>query len=221
MSGGKGGGAGLEDLLGMLTGGSGGAQGLGALVERLRQGGLGEEVDSWVGTGANKPVAPDRLAAAFGPDELAGIQQRFGSGAEDTGGDIMGSLAALLPQLINGLTPQGQVPQSDAEFGSGGMGGVLSQLLGATGGAQAGGGGGGLGALLGALAGGGGAAAGGGLAGLLGGLMGGGEQGKPDPGEDAQTGPAKSGSGGPAPSGKPGLGGDGGGPLPQKPQPLR
>ena len=39
-------------------------------------------------------------------------------------------LAALLPQLINGLTPQGRVPQSDAEFGEGGMGGLLAQMMG-------------------------------------------------------------------------------------------
>ncbi len=191
---GQGGGTGLEQLLGMLGGGQGGAQGLGALVDRLRQGGLGDEVDSWVGTGANKPVAPDRLEGVFGQDELSGLAQRFGAGG---GGGIAAVLAALLPQLISGLTPQGRVPQSDAELGGGGVGGLLSQVMGAVRGDPQGGGG--LGALLGgtnAEAG----ASGGGLGAMLGALMG--------------HGPA-------AAPGKPGLDDDDGAPLPQKPPPLR
>jgi uncharacterized protein YidB (DUF937 family) len=196
---------GIEGLLGMLAGGQGGAQGLGALVDRLRQAGLGEQVDSWVGTGANQPVAPEQLEQAFGPDALAGMAQRLGiGGGGAAGGGMAAALAALLPQVINGLTPQGRVPQSDAEFGQGGMTGVLSQMMGAMAGGQGGAApsGGGLGGLLGGLLGGGaaaGAGQGGGLGALLGGLLGG------------AAGPAE---------GKPGLGGDGGGPLPQKPRPL-
>lgn len=220
MSGSTGGGAGLEQLLGMLAGGgNGGAQGLGTLVDRLRQGGLGEEVDSWVGTGTNKPVAPDRLAGVFGQDELAGVAQRLGAGAGG-GGGMAAMLAALLPQLINGLTPQGRVPQSDAEFGRGGMGGMLSQVMGALSGSQQGGGGatgGGLGALLGALTGSGGdGSSAGGLGALLGGLMGGGGAAPQPSGQPGMEEPPQE-----ARSSKPGLGGDGGGPLPQKPRPLR
>ncbi|WP_211862235.1 YidB family protein [Neoroseomonas soli] len=238
MSYGKGGGGeALEGLLGMLAGGRGGAEGLGTLVERLRQGGLGDEVDSWVGSGANKPVAPDRLARVFEQGELNAVAQRIGAdpaaaAGPGEGGGVAGLLAAVLPQLVNALTPQGHVPQSDAEFGSSGMGGALAQIMGAMAGGQGGGGaaGGGLGTLLGALAGGagsGGGGSGGGLAALLGGLMGGGEEapaGKPGmSGDPGQAGPSKQGFGGgtAAPPGKAGLGGDAGGPLPQKPRPLR
>jgi uncharacterized protein YidB (DUF937 family) len=199
-------GGGIEGLLRMLAGGQGGAQGLGALVERLREAGLAEEVDSWVGTGANRPVAPDRLESALGTDALAGLAQQLGGGGgPGAAGGMAGVLAALLPQVINGLTPQGRVPRSDEEFGAGGMGGLLAQMMGGQEGGGAGAGGG-LGAVLGGLMGGGGAAqapAAGGLAAVLGALMGG------------QPAPAA------APAGKPGLGGDGGGPLPQKPPPLR
>ncbi|BDG72494.1 hypothetical protein Rmf_24230 [Roseomonas fluvialis] len=203
-------GGGLEGLLGLLAGGQGGAQGLGSLVDRLRQAGLGEEVDSWVGTGANKPVAPERLESAFGPDTLAGLAQQFGggSGGATGAGGMAGVLAAVLPQLINGLTPQGRVPQRDEEFGAGGVGGMLAQMMGG----QAGGapqGGGGLGALLGGLMGGGsgGAApAAGGLGAMLGALMGG-------AGGTAPSAPE------PQPGGKH-FAPDQGGPLPQKPRPL-
>jgi uncharacterized protein YidB (DUF937 family) len=198
-------GGGIDGLLGMLAGGQGGAQGLGSLVDRLRQAGLGDEVDSWVGTGANKPVAPDRLENALGADTLAGLARQFGgSGGTAGAGGMAGILAALLPQLINGLTPQGRVPQRDDDFGQGGMGGLLAQMMdGQGGGAPAGGG---LGAMLGGLLGGAqpGGGQGGGVAGMLEALMGGGTQ------------PPSQG-----PAGKPGLDGDGGAPLPHKPQPLR
>jgi uncharacterized protein YidB (DUF937 family) len=154
----------IAGLLGQVLGG-GNAQGLGALTDRLRQGGLGPEVDSWIGPGANQPVAPDRLAAALGPQQL-GVQG-------GSGGGMAGVLAALLPVVVNALTPQGRLPQHDAELPQGG----LSGLLGAMGGGQGASAGGGLGGMLGQLMGGGGAQAAqqGGLGALLGGLMGGGQ----------------------------------------------
>lgn len=56
----------LGAILGQLMGGQTGASGLGSLVERLRGGGLGNQVDSWVGTGDNHPVTPDQLERALG-----------------------------------------------------------------------------------------------------------------------------------------------------------
>lgn len=153
----------IAGLLGQVLGG-GNANGLGAFTDRLRQNGLGPEVDSWIGPGANQPVAPDRLAAALGPQQL-GI-----SGG--SGGGMAGVLAALLPVVVNALTPQGRLPQRDEEVPQGGLAG----LLGAMGGGQGSQQGGGLGAMLGQMMGGGGqgAAQQGGLGALLGGLMGGG-----------------------------------------------
>lgn len=210
------GGGGIGDLLGALTGGRGGTDGLGELVARLRQGGLQEEVDSWVGPGANRDIAPDRLAGALGQDELAGLAQRLGLGGGQGaagGGTVAALLAQLLPQLINGLTPQGRVPQSETEYGADGLTGLLSQLTGGGAAPAAGGGGGGIAGMLGALMGGGSGtgAPSGGLGALLGGLMGGGET-------PAQPPAGKPGLGADAPLDKSHLGGDGGGPLPQKPR---
>jgi uncharacterized protein YidB (DUF937 family) len=191
---------GIEGLLSALTGGRDGADGLGALVGKLRQGGMAEEVDSWIGTGANRDVTPDRMEQAFGAGDLAALAQRFGlgGGAQAAGGGAMAAiLAQVLPQLINGLTPQGRVPQNDAEIGGGGIGGLLAQLAGGTGGGQP---------------------SGGGLAGMLGSLMGGG-------GRETGGAPAAA-PWGKGTQGQPGGGldkshlGDGGPPLPRKPRPL-
>jgi uncharacterized protein YidB (DUF937 family) len=171
---GQGGGGGIGDLLGAMMGG-GSADGLASLVGKLQQGGLGQEVESWVGSGENLPVAPERLAQAFGGDELAGLAQRFGGGAA-SGGALAGVLAQLLPAVINGMTPQGRLPQSQADMG-GGLGDVLGSVLsGMMGGQQQQPQGGlmdMLGPLMGAMAGGQQAQGGGGLGGLLGGLLGG------------------------------------------------
>jgi uncharacterized protein YidB (DUF937 family) len=113
--------------------------GLDGLVGQLRQGGLDEEVDSWVSTGENRPVDPERLGDALGPETV----QRLSNG---TGLDIQALLpllAAFLPQLINMLTPNGRTPEgglNDA-LGSGGLGdlgGLLGGLMGGTAGAGTG-----------------------------------------------------------------------------------
>jgi uncharacterized protein YidB (DUF937 family) len=173
---GQGAGGGLGDLLGAMMGG-GSADGLASLVGKLQQGGLGTEVESWVGSGENISVTPEKLAQAFGGDELAGLAQQFGGGAA-SGGAMAGILAQLLPAVINGMTPQGRLPQSQADMG-GGLGDVLGSVLsGMMGGQpqqqqqQQGGLGDVLGALMGAMSGGGAQPqAGGGLGGLLGTLL--------------------------------------------------
>ena len=212
---GQGAGGGLGDLLGAMMGG-GSADGLASLVGKLQQGGLGQEVESWVGTGQNMPVAPDKLAQAFGSDELAGLAQQFG-GSAASGGAMAGILAQLLPAVINGMTPQGRLPQSQADMG-GGLGDVLGSVLsGMMGGQpqqqQQGGLGDVLGSLMGAMSGGGAQPqAGGGLGGLLGTLLAGagaataagmaGKGGKVlPPGDDLPTKPAALGSGGKGGSG--------------------
>ena len=205
---GQGAGGGIGDLLGAMMGG-GSADGLASLVGKLQQGGLQQEVESWVGTGENMPVAPEKLAQAFGGDELMGLAQRFGGGAA-SGGAMAGILAQLLPAVINGMTPQGRLPQSQADMG-GGLGDVLGSVLsGMMGGQQQQPQGGlmdVLGPLMGAMAGGQQAQGGGGLGGLLGGLLGGAgaaaagsmasKGGKVlPPGDDLPSKPAALGSGG-------------------------
>lgn len=140
---------GLEGMFGQLMGGRDDGQGLENLLGKLRQQGLGDEVDSWVSTGPNRAVAPEQIQAAFGQDQLSGMAQQFGLPS----GALGGVLAQLLPELVNRLTPNGQVPQS-LPGGMGGLGGIAASILGgllANGGGQ----GGGLGSILGGLLGGG------------------------------------------------------------------
>ena len=82
-------------------------------MSKLRAGGLGEQVDSWVSTGSNAPVQPAQLEQALGPDTV----QRLSAGSGLNVGQLLPLLAAFLPQIINMLTPKGNVPSGGLEPG--------------------------------------------------------------------------------------------------------
>lgn len=105
----------LMGIVGMLMNNTGGLSGL---LGKLQQGGLGDAAASWVGTGANQPVQPDALGGALGPDLMGMIAGQLGGNQQQAAG----TLAELLPGLIDQLTPQGQVP---ADNGMGALGALL------------------------------------------------------------------------------------------------
>jgi uncharacterized protein YidB (DUF937 family) len=107
-----------------------GAGGLDGLLAKLRAGGLGDEVDSWVSTGTNADVEPDRLATALGPDTV----QKLSAGSGLDLKQLLPLLAMFLPQIIDALTPKGQVPSGGLNGATGGglgdLGGILGGVLG-------------------------------------------------------------------------------------------
>ena len=134
-----------------LTGAIEQTGGLDGLVGKLREGGLDSEVDSWISTGANDPVDPQRLGEALGPDTV----QQLSAGSGIDVGALLPLLAMFLPQIIdmltkNGTTPAGGLDQ-EARSSMPDLGGLLGGLLGgatASGGASATGGAGDLDDLL-------------------------------------------------------------------------
>jgi len=102
----------------------GGGGGLADVVSAFNKGGLGDVMSSWVGGGPNKPVDPGALASALGPEILGQFAKKAGIDPADAGS----ALASVLPELINHMTPQGQVPQGNA------LDGMLGSLLGQLGG---------------------------------------------------------------------------------------
>ena len=121
QGGGQGGQAALLQLvLGMLANnGQGG--GLGGLMERFQSAGLGEQMNSWVGTGQNLPVSPEQLGSVFGQDQMAQMAEKMGLST----GDLGAQLSQLLPQAVDQLTPGGQAPAG----GLGDLGDLLGQLM--------------------------------------------------------------------------------------------
>jgi uncharacterized protein YidB (DUF937 family) len=108
-SGGLGGGmpGGLGGLLGGLLGGGGLAGGgLGGLLDQFRQSGYGDHVDSWVGTGQNRRLAPDELSQALGPDTLDELEQQTGLPRQQ----LLSELSQELPDAVDQFTPDGRLP---------------------------------------------------------------------------------------------------------------
>ena len=100
---------GLGDLLGGILGGGAGAGGLGDLLQRFQQAGFGEQAQSWVGTGQNLPISPDVIGQIFGSGGLSQIAQQAGLSEQEASQ----GLSQLLPDVVDHLTPGGQVPGLD------------------------------------------------------------------------------------------------------------
>jgi uncharacterized protein YidB (DUF937 family) len=107
-------GGGLGDLLSgglgsLLGGGSGGSMltsGLSTLVSDLQNAGQARAAQSWVGNGANQPIAPNALSAALGEDTIQALTQQTGMPREN----LLAALSQHLPEVVNQLTPAGRLP---------------------------------------------------------------------------------------------------------------
>jgi uncharacterized protein YidB (DUF937 family) len=76
------------------------------LLKNLTTGGLGDLVQSWVGKGKNQRLSADQVKSALDSKTLSGIASQLGLSEDAAASKVAGAL----PQLINKLTPDGQVP---------------------------------------------------------------------------------------------------------------
>lgn len=137
---------GLLDIVGGLIGGqSGGNQnalvstalefinnqpgGLNGLVEKFKAGGAGDIIGSWVGNGANQPISPEALQNVLGSDTVSALASKVGIDPAQASG----ILAQVLPHVVNGATPNGEVP-AGGQVDTSNVLGTLSQLAGMFGG---------------------------------------------------------------------------------------
>lgn len=124
---------GLGDLLGGLLGGGGsgsssggGSSGLASLmgvlgpliasflangglskiINGMQVQGLSAQADSWVGTGPNEPIGADDLRHVLGDEEVGQLAQQLGTDP-DTAAQL---LAQITPNVVNAVTPEGQLP---------------------------------------------------------------------------------------------------------------
>jgi uncharacterized protein YidB (DUF937 family) len=83
--------------------------GLTGLVNKLKESGLGDIVNSWISTGKNLPITPEQIQQGLGSDMVTKLAARAGVSTDD----IASHLAQLLPQVVDKLTPEGKIPQGD------------------------------------------------------------------------------------------------------------
>ena len=95
-------------LGGVLGGGSLGA-GLKDLLDRFRQSGHADKVQSWVSTGANKQIAPNEIEQALGEERIQWLMEQTGMPRDQ----LLHGLSGELPQAIDKLTPDGRLPTDE------------------------------------------------------------------------------------------------------------
>ncbi len=93
-------------VLSMLSSQSGGISGL---AHQFTAKGLGDIIHSWISTGQNLPISPEQLQNVLGSDQVQAIAAKAGISPEAA----QSGLAQLLPQIVDCLTPNGEVPQGD------------------------------------------------------------------------------------------------------------
>ena len=104
----------LQQLIAMLS--KPGA--LANLTNAFQSAGLGNILQSWIGTGQNLPISADQVGKVLGSGTIADLAKKAGIGESET----TSALAGLLPQVIDKVSPGGNVPaQSD-------LGGALAAL---------------------------------------------------------------------------------------------
>jgi uncharacterized protein YidB (DUF937 family) len=124
------GGGGIGDLLGRGTGRSpvgGRTGGQGALValllplamqwiqrnggvkevlRRFEQKGFGPQANSWVSTGPNSPLKAEEIDEVIGGEELSQLSRKLGISERE----VALGLADVLPEVVNQLSPEGDIP---------------------------------------------------------------------------------------------------------------
>lgn len=83
--------------------------GISGLIQKFNSSGLGDIVNSWVSPGANKSLTPQQVQQGLGQDTIDQLAAQTGMGHED----IKSHLSQVLPQVVDRLTPNGQVPHQN------------------------------------------------------------------------------------------------------------
>jgi uncharacterized protein YidB (DUF937 family) len=121
--GGAGGQAGLmAGLMKMLNNPSVG--GIGGLISKLKAGGMGNAVNSWISTGQNQPVSGQQVQSALGEEHVDQLAREAGVSREEASS----GLASVLPGFIDKVTPNGHLPDDVSRAGAPG-GSDLSALF--------------------------------------------------------------------------------------------
>lgn len=92
--------------------------GLPGVLEKFKAAGFADEVASWVGTGANLPISAAQIVQVLGNATIQAASSKLGIQADE----ISAKIAEYLPQVVDRMTPNGEVGRDS--------GNVLGTLMG-------------------------------------------------------------------------------------------
>lgn len=93
----------ISAILQMVNNHPGGFSGL---LQTFQEKGLGGIASSWVGAGENQPVSAEQIQGVLGTDQI----NQFAAKAGIPPDQASAKLAEYLPQVVDKLTPNGQIP---------------------------------------------------------------------------------------------------------------
>lgn len=97
---------GVMDALSGLTSGEG--LDIGGIAEKLKAGGLGDQVSSWLGDGENQPVSAEELTSALGEDKMGEMASKLGVES----GEAASTLSQLMPSMMDKMSEGGNLLES-------------------------------------------------------------------------------------------------------------
>jgi uncharacterized protein YidB (DUF937 family) len=84
--------------------------GLREVLDRFRQAGSGDKVDTWVKDGPNEGIEPQQVEAAVDEETLRALSQQTGLSREE----LLRRLALELPHAVDRMTPEGKLPEGNS-----------------------------------------------------------------------------------------------------------
>ena len=81
--------------------------GLSGVLQKFKTAGFENEVTSWISKGSNLPITAEQIVQALG----SSVIQQAASKLDMSAKDLSAKIAEYLPQVIDRMTPDGQVPR--------------------------------------------------------------------------------------------------------------
>ncbi|MCU7495351.1 MAG: DUF937 domain-containing protein [Ignavibacteria bacterium] len=83
--------------------------GLQGMIQSFQQKGLGNAISSWIGKGENQPVSKEQIREGMGEERIQNLATKTGQSPDN----VTSKLQEVLPNVVDKLTPEGNVPQDN------------------------------------------------------------------------------------------------------------
>ena len=90
---------GMASVLGGLLANNGEAGGLDGLVEKFKQAGMADQVNSWIGNGQNLPISAEQISQILGSDVVRTVAANI----------LAAPLIAMAPRIVSHVAPGGML----------------------------------------------------------------------------------------------------------------
>ena len=91
---------GMMEALSGLTSGEG--LDLGGIMEKMKAGGLGDQLESFLGDGENAEMSEDQVKSAFGEEGLSNVANKLGVDSDTAASQLKDILPGLLDKASSG-----------------------------------------------------------------------------------------------------------------------